>query len=436
MDLLRSFIEFFSFSDPNVVYVVVGTLLIGASSSIVGCFTVLRKRSLVGDAIAHAVLPGVCLAFLLHGEKDPLILLLGAFISGWISIIVIDLIVENTRIKTDAALGIVLSVFFGLGILLLTHIQKTGNASQSGLDSFLFGKAASIVGADLYTFGAVAVLLMVAVFAFFREFTLISFDPNYAQSIGMPVKWYQLVLSSLTVLAVTVGIQAVGVVLMAALLITPAVAARFWTHRLWLMIVLAALIGAIANVSGAFISYAAPRMPTGPWIIVVLTFLAMFSMFFAPQRGFLSKWRKARSSKARIFEENVLKLLYQLEEKDGNKKVDRSIQEMLKRRDWKHSEVKAALKRLDRRALVTGQSENWRLSQEGRMEGQRIVRIHRLWELYLTTVMKVAPDHVHETAEVMEHIINPPLEKKLMRLLNKPERDPHDSPIPYAEDDI
>jgi len=411
--------------------VVIGTILIGASSSIVGCFTVLRKRSLIGDAIAHSVLPGVCLAFMLGGTKDPLMLLGGAFISGWLSIIAIDLVVSNTRIKTDAALGIILSVFFGLGILLLTHIQKSGNASQSGLDSFLFGKAASIVGDDLIIFGAVAVLLIVSVYLFFKEFTLISFDPNYAKSIGLRVNSYQLLLSSLTVLAVTVGIQAVGVVLMAALLITPAVAARFWTDKLSYMIAIAAGIGALASVSGAFISYAAPRMPTGPWIIVVLTILAILSMLFAPGRGFWSKWRSQHFTEQRIFQENILKLLYQLEEGDGRQDAERSLSEMLERRDWKKEKLSTGLNQLEDDCMVTGDDELWRLSAEGRREGKRIVRLHRLWELYLTQVMKVAPDHVHETAEVMEHLISPQLEKRLLRALNHPDRDPHGSPIPY-----
>jgi manganese/zinc/iron transport system permease protein len=146
---MNSLVEFFSFSDPNIRYVVLGSVLLTASSAIVGTFTFLNKRSLIGDAIAHAVLPGICLGFIVAGTKNPLVLIIGAFITGWLSLVVVEYVTRKTRIKEDTAIGLVLSVFFGIGILMLTVIQKSGNASQSGLDHFLFGKAAALVGSDL-----------------------------------------------------------------------------------------------------------------------------------------------------------------------------------------------------------------------------------------------------------------------------------------------
>ncbi|MFT5642409.1 MAG: manganese/zinc/iron transport system permease protein, partial [Cyclobacteriaceae bacterium] len=177
-------IDFFSFSNPNIRYVVFGSMLLAVSSAIVGCFTFLKKKALVGDVVSHAVLPGICLSFIISGTKDPFLLIIGAFITGWLSIVVMDYIIQHSKIKEDTATGLSLSVFFGIGILLLTYIQHSGNAAQSGLDSFLFGKAAALVGKDLLAFSLVAILILVVVFFFYKEFKLISFDPAFAQSLG------------------------------------------------------------------------------------------------------------------------------------------------------------------------------------------------------------------------------------------------------------
>ncbi len=431
--MLQTFLDFFSFSDANVLYVVVGTVLIGMSTAVVGCFSVLRKRSLIGDAIAHAVLPGICIAFILFDTKNPLVLLSGAFVTGWLSIVVIDFIVERSRIKSDAAIGLTLSVFFGVGMLLLTYIQHSGNAAQSGLDRFLFGKAAAIVGQDLKVFAGMSILLLLTVLLFFREFRFIAFDPDFADSIGLPSKRYEILLSSITVLAITVGIQAVGVVLIAALLITPAVAARFWTDDLKVMVVLAAIIGALSNIGGAFISYVAPSMPTGPWIIVFMLFLALLSILFAPKKGLVFKRLRQRNNFKKILEENVLKLMYQLDEQDNGFDKYRPITELMAKRDMGEKMMLNALSRLKKKDLVEEKNQAWLLSKEGLSEGKRMVRLHRLWEVYLTEYLRLPSDHVHETAEAMEHVITPELEKELEVLLNHPEYDPHQSKIPYAD---
>ena len=282
---MNSLVEFFSFSNPNIRYVVLGSILLTGSSAIVGTFTFLKKKALVGDAVAHAVLPGVCLAFILSGTKNPIFLIIGAFVTGWLSLLAIDIISSQTKIKEDTAIGLILSVFFGVGILLLTVIQHSGNAAQSGLDHFLFGKAAAMIGYDLWVFSIVAVLLLSTVSLFFKELTLLAFDPKYAQVIGLPIRALELLLTTLTVLAVVVGIQAVGVVLMAAILITPAAAARFWTDNIKKMVWLAAAFGAVSGLTGAYISFIAPSMPTGPWIVMVISGIAFFSFFFALEKG-------------------------------------------------------------------------------------------------------------------------------------------------------
>ncbi|MBX2970541.1 MAG: metal ABC transporter permease [Cyclobacteriaceae bacterium] len=426
--------EFLSFSDPNIRYVAFGSVLLTASSAIVGSFTFLNKKSLVGDAIAHAVLPGICLGFLLAGNKNPIALIVGAFVTGWISLVLVEYITTKTRIKEDTAIGLILSVFFGIGILMLTVIQKSGNASQSGLDHFLFGKAASLVGSDLVTFSIVAVILLVMVLALFKEFSLLAFDKDYARSIGLPVKGIELVLTSLIVLAVVIGIQAVGVVLMAAILITPAAAARFWTDKITVMFFLASVFGAISGLSGAFISYTAPSMPTGPWIVIVISTIAFISFFFAPTRGVIGRYIRQAKIRKTINDENVLKILYQLGEENKNFFIPRLVDEIIRKRFYEKQALISILKRLTRQGYIERTRNLWGLTEEGKNRAQRVVKIHRLWELYLTTYMHIAPDHVHEDADTIEHLLTPELEERLEKILGYPKVDPHQSKIPYRED--
>lgn len=423
--------EFLSFSDPNIRYVAFGSVLLTASSAIVGSFTFLNKKSLVGDAIAHAVLPGICLGFLLAGTKNPIALIVGAFVTGWISLVLVEYITTKTRIKEDTAIGLILSVFFGIGILMLTVIQKSGNASQSGLDHFLFGKAASLVGSDLVTFSIVAVILLVMVLALFKEFSLLAFDKDYARSIGLPVKGIELVLTSLIVLAVVIGIQAVGVVLMAAILITPAAAARFWTDKITVMFFLASMFGAISGLSGAFISYTAPSMPTGPWIVIVISTIAFISFFFAPTRGVIGRYIRQAKIRKTINDENVLKILYQLGEENKNFFIPRLVDEIIRKRFYDKQVLISILKRLTRQGYTERTRNLWGLTEEGKNRAQRVVKIHRLWELYLTTYMHIAPDHVHEDADTIEHLLTPELEERLEKILGYPKVDPHQSTIPY-----
>jgi manganese/zinc/iron transport system permease protein len=423
--------EFLSFSDPNIRYVAFGSVLLTASSAIVGSFTFLNKKSLVGDAIAHAVLPGICLGFLLAGTKNPIALIVGAFVTGWISLVLVEYITTKTRIKEDTAIGLILSVFFGIGILMLTVIQKSGNASQSGLDHFLFGKAASLVGSDLVTFSIVAVILLVMVLALFKEFSLLAFDKDYARSFGLPVKGIELVLTSLIVLAVVIGIQAVGVVLMAAILITPAAAARFWTDKITVMFFLASMFGAISGLGGAFISYTAPSMPTGPWIVIVISTIAFISFFFAPTRGVIGRYIRQAKIRKTINDENVLKILYQLGEENKNFFIPRLVDEIIRKRFYDKQALISILKRLTRQGYIERTRNLWGLTEEGKNRAQRVVKIHRLWELYLTTYMHIAPDHVHEDADTIEHLLTPELEERLEKILGYPKVDPHQSTIPY-----
>lgn len=411
--------------------VVIGSVLLGVGSAAIGCFAFLRKRALVGDAVAHAALPGVALAFMIVGGKNPVALLIGAAVAGWLSMAAMDAIVRNTRIREDSAIGIVLSVFFGLGILLLTNIQSSGSAQQSGLDKFLFGQAASLLTEDVVTIAAVSLVLVGAVALLYKEFKLLSFDLEFAGAMGFPVRGLELALTTLMVFAVVVGIQAVGVVLMAAMLITPAAAARYWTERLPVMLILASAFGAVSGYAGALVSYLAPHMPTGPWIVTAVTLIFAVSVLFAPRRGVVARLRRQRNNRRRTLEENVLKTFHHLGEGDGQPFAVRSIADIQRRRAIPEAQLQRTIRRLIRSGYLEASSGAWRLTPEGSRQGERVTRRHRLWEVYLTDYVQVAPDHVHDDAETIEHVLTPELEERLETLLNRPASDPHERTIPY-----
>jgi manganese/zinc/iron transport system permease protein len=262
-------------------------MILGVVSGALGSYAVLRKQSLVGDAISHAALPGICLAFLITDSKAPLVMIVGASLSGWLGILVVTAIVRNTRVKEDAALGIILAVFFGVGIVLLTLIQKMPNANQAGLDKFLFGQAATLLERDIKTMGVIGVIVISLTLLFWKEFKLLCFDPAFGASLGFPMKILDILLMTLIVMAIVIGLQAVGVVLMSAMVVAPASAARQWTNRLAVMVCLAAFFGAISGVTGAVISSIAVKIPTGPMIVVCASGIFLFSLAFAPNRGLI-----------------------------------------------------------------------------------------------------------------------------------------------------
>jgi len=281
-------------SDYTARNVALGSGLLGVISGVLGCFAVLRRQGLLGDVLAHAALPGICLAYLLTNSKSSLVLLLGAAIAGWLAALALLQIVQQARLSEDSALGIVLSTFFAAGITLLTFLTKRGDAQGAGLDRFLFGQAAALIEEDVFVIAVLAAIAIGATALFYKEFKLLTFDALFARSIGLPTQALSVLLTSLVVVAIVIGLQTVGVVLMAAMLIGPAVAARQWTDRLGVMIALAALFGAAAGLAGALISLSAENIPTGPVTILSLTSIVVLSLLFAPARGLV--WRRLNRS--------------------------------------------------------------------------------------------------------------------------------------------
>ena len=283
----------------NTLVVLAGVGLLGASAGLIGSFAVLRKQSLVGDAVAHAGLPGVCIAFLLAGERNLPLMLAGALISGIVGMIVLALLARYTRVKEDAAIGIVLSVFPGLGVVLMRLIQngytfwdkdKVVSGSQAGLDSFIFGKTAGMTRGDVYLILIAAAICLLAVLLLYKEFKLLAFDRGFASSLGWPVFALDLLLMALIALAVVIGLPAVGAVMMAALLIIPAAAARFWTDRLSKLLWISAAFGLATGLIGTVLSATFDNLPAGPIIVLTGSAIFLVSLLLGVKRGLIARW--------------------------------------------------------------------------------------------------------------------------------------------------
>ncbi|MBU5593118.1 metal ABC transporter permease [Clostridium sp. MSJ-4] len=282
-------------TDYTLQIVALGAAILGIISGVLGSFAVIRKESLLGDAVSHSALPGIALAFLITQSKKTEVLLLGALISGLLSTFLILSIVKYSRVKFDSALALILSVFFGGGIVLLTHIQKIPNANQAGLDKFIFGQASTLLKRDVWIMGILGIILISLVIIFWKEFKMVSFDSEFAESLGFSVKKVNLLLSIMIVTAIIVGLQTVGVILMSAMLIAPAVAARQWTDKLSLMVILSSVFGAVSGIIGTVLSSVVSKLPTGPMIVIVISIIVIFSLIFAPNRGLL--WKVFRNYK-------------------------------------------------------------------------------------------------------------------------------------------
>ncbi|MFO7587767.1 MAG: iron chelate uptake ABC transporter family permease subunit [Gemmatimonadota bacterium] len=313
MELIRQLL-----SDYTLRNVALGSAALGLASGALGSFAVLRRQSLLGDAVSHAALPGIVLAFVLSGSKETLVLVAGAFAAGWVGTLLVSGIVRGSRVPADAALGIVLSVFFGLGLLLLTWVQRMPDATQAGLERFLFGQAATLMGRDVATIAALGSVSLLAVGALWKEFKILSFDPEFGATLGIPMGRVDLLLTTVLVLAIVTGLQAVGVVLMAALVVAPAAAARQWTDSLGVMVSLSALFGAVAGVSGALASASAASLPTGPAIVLVATAIVAASLVLAPRRGLAWAAIRRRRQRGRIRADAVLEDLYALYRQHGS----------------------------------------------------------------------------------------------------------------------
>lgn len=298
--------------DYTLRTVALGSATLGIVSGVLGSLVVLRRQSLLGDVMSHAALPGIAFAFLLTGTKSSVLLLIGAALSGWLATFLIFLVVNNSRIKFDGALAMGLSVFFGLGIVLLTMIQQRPDSSQAGLETFLFGQAAALTEYDVRVMAVVGGIAILVLLLFWKEFKISTFDPEFASTSGFRVKTLDIFITSLVVIAIVLGLQTVGVVLMSSMVVAPGLAARQWTTRLGHMVILSGFFGALSGFTGAVVSSQIPRMPTGPAIVIVVSIIVFISILFSPVHGAVYGWFRKRRNAASIKQEVLLEGLYSL----------------------------------------------------------------------------------------------------------------------------
>jgi manganese/zinc/iron transport system permease protein len=362
------------FGDYTLRLVAAGSAVLGATSGALGSFAYLRRQSLLGDAVSHAALPGIVLAFMLTGSKVPLVLMLGAGVAGWIATLGVQVIVRRSRVPYDSALGIVLAVFFGFGLVLLTLVQRRADTAQAGLESFLFGQAASLLKRDVVAMAVLGAVALVLLILLWKEFKLLSFDSDFGASLGLPVRRLDGLLTFLLVVAIIIGLQTVGVVLMSAMIVAPGAAARQWSRRLAPMVLIAAAIGVVSGVSGSVISSSMPRMPTGPTIVLILSLIVVVSLFMAPRRGLLWRYFRIGNLRAAPDLDPVLMHLFALSHQHpGDPEHGHSVA-VIRTMSPPDAKVDAALERLADRGLAQRTVDGgWAPTAVGRREAQRIL---------------------------------------------------------------
>lgn len=371
MDLISSL-----FFDYTIRTVALGAAVLGIVAGALGTFALLRRQSLLGDAMSHAALPGVLLAFMLTGSKAPVVLVLGAAVAGVLGTFLLLAITRFSRVKEDAALGIILSVFFGFGLVLLTYLQRNPTAAQAGLNSYLFGQAATLMMRDVWTmlaFGGAALFLLIL---FWKEFKLLSFDRDYGSSLGFPMTFLDLLLTNLLVIAVVIGLQAVGVVLMSALVVAPAAAARQWTDRLSVMLIIASFFGAVAGVGGALISSLGTGLSTGPVVVLVISVIVLVSLLFGAGRGLVWAWLQRQRNRRRLRTQAVLLNLYGLALQHDDLQYPHNM-EVLRAMNRYQGGVRYSLQTLSSAGLVRETTpDHWALTDKGAARARQLEAEH------------------------------------------------------------
>lgn len=439
-----------SLRDYNTRLVVLSASLLGTAGGLVGGFLLLRKRSLMGDTLSHAMLPGICVAFIVMNSaggdgKSLAGLLWGAAAAGIFGCAAVLGIRNGTRIKDDAAMGIVLSVFFGLGIALLGIIQRMPQASAAGLESFLYGKAASMILRDFAVVAGVTLFAGFFCVLLFKEFRMLCFDEEFAAAQGWPVRTLDAAMLALVTMVTVAGLQAVGLILVIAFLITPAAAARFWTRKLGATLALGAGIGALSGWLGAGVSGLFPRWPAGAVIVLTAAGLFLLSMLFGTARGVFVRFVRQSALKRKIARQHLLRAAYEWLEahaipSEQNRAQNKPILlgGLLASRSWSARFLQREIQSAYDDALIERcGAKDFLFSEAGFREAAKVTRNHRLWELYLIQNADIAPSHVDRDADAVEHVLGEELVRELEALLPDAQDPKHPSmpgsPHPLTE---
>ncbi len=445
--LAETILRVVSLSDYNTRIVVLATTMLGVASGLIGSFMLLRKRALMGDALSHAALPGIALAFLIAplfrlDGKSLGVLLFGAAATGLMGMGAILMIHRWTKIKEDAAMAMVLSVFFGAGLSLLGVIQKTTTGHAAGLESFIFGKTASIIASDAWLIAAVAMISILTLGLLWKELVLLCFDQPMAVTLGYPTLLLDAVLMAVVVLVTMVGLQAVGLVLIIALLVIPAAAARFWSSRMLTVTWIAALLGATSCLIGAQLSGIFPHLPSGAVIVLVATFFFVLSLFFGGENGLVTAMIRRSRLARRLDRRHVLRGIYECLEQGAPRRLDRELaqynpyagvllSDLQATRSWSGRRMRRELRHCEAEGLLEVEGQTVVLTAAGWAEAARLTHEHRLWELFLISYADVAPSKVDRDADRIEHVLEPAMIAELERLLQKSESDGAVMPSPH-----
>lgn len=410
----------------NATLVVIGTSVLGIASGLIGTFAMLRKRAMMSDALAHATLPGLALAYIIaelsgvSGKSLP-ILLIGAASSGILGVLLVQLLSRRTRLSEDTSIGIVLSVFFGFGIVLLSIIQGQTIGNPAGLHHFIYGQTAAINTLDAYILAFGAALAIIVTTVLLKEFRLLCFDSQFAAAQGWPVTTLDLILMALVVIVTICGLQAVGLILIVAFLTIPPVAARFWSDKLVTNLWVAPLIGGLSGYVGASASAAAPRAPAGAVIVLTAGVFFLLGFLFAPRRGIIARFIQELALRGRILDEHLLRHAFEQLVTSEDRRISPAVLKNISSTDRPRT-----LRRLRRKGLVSiGPGNDVSLSESGYLEAVRLTRNHRLWEQYILTHGGLATSHVDFSADFIEHDLTPEIIAKIER-----ELEPRSSQVP------
>jgi ABC-type Mn2+/Zn2+ transport system permease subunit len=421
-----------------------GSALLGLAGGLMGGFILVRRLSLLGDTIAHAVLPGVVIGFAWQMEKTASGLFVGALVAGLLAALLTGAIRQTTILKEDTAQGILLGGFYAVGILLLRLVQNAGTGGSTGIEGFLFGQAAALTRADVYVIATVTLAAVLLVVVFYRTLLVVSFDAVFAAAIGWSPRLWQSLILFLLALAVVVSLQAVGAVLAPALLIIPPATAALLTKRFPALLVLSSALGLLAGVGGCLLSLTRTGLATGP--LIVLCSAACFAIAFmvAPQRGVLWQVLRHRGTRRRMLLEHGVKAVFQAWEDRDFAPDPIPVAAVRQRFSGSNWQLATSIRHMRQRGWLTHDGQpvtagppppepGLKLSPTGWQHASSVVRKHRLWELYLSHAAAIAPDHVHDDADTIEHILNDEQVTELMARLNHPHHDPHGRWIPQVD---
>jgi manganese/iron transport system permease protein len=399
----------------------IASSLVGITCGVLGCFIVLRNMALIGDALAHAILPGVVVAFLIFGYSA-LGFFTGAAIAGLISAMGITWIQNNVKTKNDAAIGIVFTAMFSLGVMGISRISREG--VHLDLQHFLFGQILGISDEDLYLTAFVTLYVLISIAVFYRYFFVTTFQSVIAETMGISVTAVHYFLMLLLSFAVVSSLQTVGVILVVAMLITPASTALLLSDQLNKVLVIAGFVGFISAVLGMFLANIFETTP-GPAMAVTATFIYLLTVFFAPKKGLLFKFFRKRKLQSKIEIEDTLKQALKLHEKGTL-----TFTTLFNLLGFKSSRLKNHLKNLNTKGLMNYNRDTLSLTSTGTDKAKQMVRAHRLWETYLVQQIGLTEEQIHEDAEKYEHLLTDELLDEVDETLGFPSTDPHGSPIP------